>query len=35
VPSESFSLNFLTMSFKYRISGGTTTTVNWNLSTNS
>ena len=35
VPYESFSLNFLTMSFKYRISGGATTTVNWNLSTNS
>jgi len=35
LPTESISLNFVTMTFKYRISGGPTTTVAWNRSTNS
>ncbi len=34
-PSESFSLNFITMAFRYRISGGATQTVAYNLATGS
>lgn len=35
VPSESISLDFITMIFRYRISGGATKTVSWDRSTNS